>query len=236
MRAAIFFTPPADDPLTIAAAAWLGRDAFTGAAIPQPLVPGFGPHEIAALTAAPRRYGFHATLKAPFRLADGVTQDELVHALRGFAYDTPPVTLGALRIARLSAFFALVPDGDTAAVDALAEKAVRHFEPHRAPLTTEEIERRRPADLTPTQRENLVRWGYPYVFGDFRFHMTLTGPVPEARQPDLATPLAERFGPLLARPVHIDTLSLFIEPEPDADFRVRHTAAMARTAEPAGAA
>ena len=36
-------------------------------------------------TAAPRRYGFHATLKAPFHLAEGRSAPELEAALHGFA-------------------------------------------------------------------------------------------------------------------------------------------------------
>ena len=31
--------------------------------------------------------------------------------------------------------------------------------------------------VTERQASNLDRWGYPYVFDDFRFHMTLTGPL-----------------------------------------------------------
>ncbi len=40
-----------------------------------------------------------------------------------------------------------------------------------------ERERRLAASLTVRQMSNLERWGYPYVFEDFRFHMTLTGPL-----------------------------------------------------------
>jgi hypothetical protein len=33
------------------------------------------------------------------------------------------------------------------------------------------------AGLNQSQVANLDRWGYPYLFADFRFHMTLTGKV-----------------------------------------------------------
>ncbi|MGQ3281168.1 MAG: DUF1045 domain-containing protein, partial [Shinella sp.] len=71
MRYALYFTPSASDPLTLSAQRWLGRNAFTGATLAQLSVQGFDAATLAGLTADPRRYGFHATLKAPFSLAEG---------------------------------------------------------------------------------------------------------------------------------------------------------------------
>src|SRR5262249_54746601 len=59
---------------------------------------------------------------------------------------------------------------------------VTAFDNFRSPVTPEERRRRLGAGLTNRQIENLDRWGYPYVLEDFRFHMTLTGPVDAGRR------------------------------------------------------
>lgn len=236
MRAAIFFTPPPDHPLTAAAAGWLGRDAWSDAELPQDSVRGFGMGEIRDLTAFPRRYGFHATLKPPFRLVGGRMIEELDRALETFSRGLVPIRIRALRIERIGNFFALTPSAPIEALDTLAADVVQYFDPFRAPPSAEEIERRRPEHLTASQREHLRRWGYPYVFRDFRFHMTLTGEVPEPHWHRMGWVLEERFGPLIKEPLVIDSLSLFVEPAPPGDFVVRLTAAMSRSPQPVGVA
>ena len=93
MRYAIYFTPEQHDPLTRLAADWLGRDPFTGAATKPPASTVLSPAEIAFHTASARRYGFHATLKAPFRLAEGESQADLEAAMAEFARATAPVVI-----------------------------------------------------------------------------------------------------------------------------------------------
>lgn len=220
MRAAIYFAPPADEPLSRAAAAWLGRDAWTGDPVDRARVTGLDDAAMDALTAAPRRYGFHATLKPPFFLAAGRSLAELRPALAAFANGRPPLTIAALRIERIGAFFALTSEHPSPAVHALADDAVRDFDRFRAPPEANEIARRRPESLTPRQREHLFAWGYPYVFDEFRFHMTLTGPAPEADADRVEAALRERFAAFIGRPLAIDTLCLFVEPDPPCDLVV----------------
>ncbi|MBY8917140.1 DUF1045 domain-containing protein [Nitratireductor rhodophyticola] len=221
MRYAIYFTPEQDDPLTRAAARWLGRDAFTG----MPLTPveagPFSAAEISFHTAAARRYGFHATLKAPFRLAEGQSEQGLIQALTKFCAQMEPVTIPRAVVRRLDGFFALVPEERSERLDALAGSIVESFEPFRAPLTANELERRNPENLSPGQLKNLHKWGYPYVFEEFRFHMTLTGRVPQAEAPRMERAIDAFFGPLLSEPLEIGSLALFIESEPGAPFQVK---------------
>ena len=179
MRAAVYFAPRADHPLSRAAAAWLGRDAWTGAHLDRGPVSEFDAASLDALTAEPRRYGFHATLKPPFRLANGGL-DELRTALATFCRNTPPAHVATLGLERIGPFFALTADGNTVAIHALADAVVRSFDQFRAPPMPDEVARRRPERLTPRQRAHLDAWGYPYVLDEFRFHLTLTGPVPDA--------------------------------------------------------
>ena len=221
MRYAIYFTPQQDDPLTRATARWLGRDPFNGEQVPPVAAAPFSAAEISFHTAAARRYGFHATLKAPFRLADGETEAGLIAALDDFSRHSEPLCVPRAVVRRLDGFYALVPEEPFAALDAFAAGVVTEFERFRAPLSAEEVERRNPESLTPGQLKNLQKWGYPYVFEEFRFHMTLTGRVPQNEAVRMERAIDTFFGPLLAEPLEIASLALFIEPEPGAPFLVK---------------
>lgn len=220
MRYALYFAPAADDPLNKAAAEWLGRDAFSNANSARAAEGGLSADELDALTADPRRYGFHATLKAPFHLADGRSEADLLDAMKAFIAKTSAFDISSVVVGQLGHFFALVPESLHAPLQEFAGTVVETFEPFRAPLSEADIARRKPDSLPPRQREYLVNWGYPYVFDDFRFHMTLTGPVPEAQAPVMASILKQRFADFIGRPLRIDGLALFVEPERGAPFLV----------------
>lgn len=220
MRYALYFAPAADDPLNRTAAEWLGRDAFTGTEFPKAADGGLASDELNALTSDPQRYGFHATLKAPFHLAGGRSEADLLDAMKAFTAKTSAFDIPSVMVGQLGHFFALVPESLYPPLQAFAASVVETFEPFRAPLSEADIARRKPDSLPPRQRENLVNWGYPYVFDDFRFHMTLTGPVPEAQAPAMAAILNQRFADFIRRPLRIDALVLFVEPERGAPFFV----------------
>lgn len=221
MRAALYYAPPVDHPLSRCAAGWLGRDAWSGAHARAESSGGFDADTVEALTAEPRRYGFHATLKPPFRLAEGCSVDDLRSSLSSFCSERAPVLIPTLELSRIGAFFALTPgETDPADLQMLAADAVRCFDTFRAPPTPDEIARRRPERLSPGQRENLAAWGYPYVFDEFRFHMTLTGPVPEPQRDPLEAVLRARFAAFIGRPLAINMLCLFVEPVSPGDFVV----------------
>lgn len=231
MRYAIYFTPGKDDPLGQVAARWLGRSPFARDDARPIGVDGFSAAEMAFHTAPPRRYGFHATLKAPFRLAEGRSESELVSALDAFASRREPVVVERIAVARLDGFFAIVPQVPSEALDRLASDIVTEFEPFRAPLTQAEIERRNPDSLSPAQLKNLHKWGYPYVHDEFRFHMTLTGRVPAAEAPRMEKAIEAFFGPLLLEPLDISSLALFAEPEAGAPFHIKSFHEMGRARE-----
>jgi putative phosphonate metabolism protein len=221
MRYAIYFTPGQDDPLTRVAASWLGRDPFSTAHPTAPDVTGLSPAEIAYHTASARRYGFHATLKAPFHLAENATEAELDDAVARFAAGAEPILLSGLAPTRIDGFLALTPRGPAPDLDRFAGEVVTVFDRFRAPLSDSEIQRRNPDALSPEEFRNLLQWGYPYVFESFRFHMTLTGRVSDADLPRVRAAIDEVFAPVLERPAIVDGLALFVEPEPGAPFMVR---------------
>jgi len=221
MRYAVYFSPSMSDPLTRVASNWLGRNAFTGETIEAPAMSGFNGAEIAFHTAAPRRYGFHGTLKAPFHLAADVSERELVNALTDFSATVDKFEIPRLVINRIGPFFALVPDTPVAELKDLAARTVRELDRFRAPLTEADLQRRTPHNLSPMQRANLQRWGYPYVFEEFRFHMTLTGPVDDADELRVWQALHDFFDPVLSEPVAVRTIALFTESEQGGPFRVQ---------------
>jgi putative phosphonate metabolism protein len=219
-RFAIYFAPPRAHPLWQAGCALLGRDPETGEALRQPPLAGIDPARFAAITADARRYGWHATLKPPFALADGATEEELRVAVAHFARSRPPFPMPPLRLACLSGFLAVVPERPAPALDDLAAAAVRALDPFRRPATPEELLRRRAAGLDAIEERNLERWGYPYVMERFRFHMTLTARLEDAEREAVAASVALHLAPALAAPLVADAVALYVEPAPGAPFRL----------------
>ncbi len=213
MRVAVYAAPAPESELARLAAAWLGRDAFTGRST-RATDPERDPWVV-----EPARYGFHATLKAPFRVTESTDLDTVAARLAAFCAGRPAPLIRRLVLARLGAFLALVPQDIDPALAALEADVLRTFEPFRAPLSEAEIARRRPDRLTERQRGHLLRWGYPFVLDEFRFHMTVTGPVPEGAE-HLERALGSHFATVLDRPRALDGLGLFVEPGPGEPFHV----------------
>ncbi len=212
-RVAIYYAPEADDPLAAAGAAWLGRDAQRNIGLAQPPVP-----DIAALTQEPRRYGFHATLKPPMRLAPGCTWFALVAAVRTIAATLPPFVLPPLHVADLHGFLALRETAHCAPLQALCDRCVAELDSFRMPPEAVELQRRRQASLSPRQDAMLDRWGYPYVFETWFFHMTLTRRL-NSDEKSGTKPLAEAFfADVVAIPRQVRDICLFTQAAPDADF------------------
>jgi putative phosphonate metabolism protein len=219
MRYAVYYTPSEDDPLTRRAGAWLGRDAFSGARLARPVLPGLEGLDLDALTEDPRFYGFHATLKAPFELAPGADEGTLLAFAERFAARQAPFET-AIAPASLGRFLAFRPIQPSPAIQALHEACVRAFDPLRAPLGPADLARRRKSALTAEQDAKLVAWGYPYVFDDFRFHMTLTGSIADPSTADrLLTALQAHFADL-SGPHRFGGVAVFRQDHRAAPFRV----------------
>lgn len=222
-RYAVYAAPQAGDRLAEIGAALLGQDAERDAEVPQLVPDGLDAADWRSITEEPRRYAFHGTLKAPFRLAEGATVEDLVETAQMFAAARPAMDV-PLRLSRMGErFLALVPDAPSPLLDRLADAAVQEFDRFRAPPNAEEMQRRLAAPLTERQRGHLERWGYPYVFEDFRYHMTLTGPLPPERIGEVEAALAETVSRQLgARPVlRLRSVAIFEQPAADARFRIR---------------
>jgi putative phosphonate metabolism protein len=222
-RHALYFAPAEGSAWWRFGTSWLGRDPATGAAAPQLAVPGVGVDEFRALTEKPRRYGFHATVKAPFALRADATREALAAAVERFCADRAAFPVPRLAVARLDDFLALVPVVRESRVNDLAADCVRELEPFRAPPDAAELERRRRGRLSPRQDRYLEEFGYPFVLSEFRFHLTLTGSLEGAAPQHVAGVRAaaeHAVASLVDAPLHFDALALFEQTEREAPFRL----------------
>lgn len=219
-RHALYLVPARTSALWRFGCAWLGRDPEDGSVPDPPAVEAVAPARRLDITAEPRRYGFHATLKPPMRLADGRDAAELEELAAAFAAAEPALGLPPLRLAAIAGFLALVPAAGEATVATLAARVVTAFDAFRAPPDPRELDRRRAGGrLTPREEQLLERWGYPYVMEAFRFHMTLTGRLAEAERATVLSALAPVVeGPAGERPPA--ELALFVEDAPGLPFRL----------------
>ena len=210
MRAALYYAPELDDPLWAAGCTWLGRNPETGATLAQPDVPG-----LHAITADPRRYGFHGTLKPPMRLS--TTFPALVDDAARLAAGLAPFTLPTLAVTDIAGFLALCETTPCPPLNALADACVTGLDAHRAPPDPAELARRRRHPLSPAEDAMLARWGYPHVLETWRFHLTLT----QRLAPDVSAvtrAAAEQYFAALLAPRPVRSVCLYTEREPGAPF------------------
>lgn len=216
-RLALYWAPELDDPLHALGSAWLGRDAESGAPLPQPALPGL---DLAALTADPRGYGLHATLKPPFRLRTSWT--EAVAAAEALAARTAPFELPPLAVQDLDGFLALREAAPCPPLHALADACVAALDFCRAPPGEAELARRRKAGLSPARQAMLGRWGYPHVFAEWRFHVTLTRRLTPAEKAVVLPAAIAQLGEAAGMPRRIAAICLFTQSAPGAPFLIAH--------------
>jgi putative phosphonate metabolism protein len=226
-RLAVYFAPPCGSPLWEFGCRTIGYDAASGADVVQDPPAGFDAAGWSAATAEPRRYGFHATMKAPFALHTERRLEKLVAALHAFASKQRAVLIPHPVVRAMGRFVALVPAEQPPSLTDLAFAAVEHFEPFRAPLSAEDRARRlASSELTPRQTELLDVYGYPYVAEQFRFHMTLTGALPDDLRLSVVDVLAARHAAAAPGPLLVDRIVLFGQETRDSRFRIVASASL----------
>ncbi|CAN7531375.1 DUF1045 domain-containing protein [Bradyrhizobium sp. LjRoot220] len=219
-RYAIYYVPAPASDLHRFGAAMLGYDAASGDDVPFPAGVVRAEPDWQDLTSDPRKYGFHATLKAPFSLAPCRTETELLAACAAFAATPRAIPVIRPVVGSISGFIAVIPADPPAELIRLAADCVSEFDTFRAPLTETDRARRNPSRLTSAQRAYLDRWGYPYVMEEFRFHMTLTGRLDANRLETVMTMLRGSFSTLGLETLAIDRLALFRQDAADSRFRI----------------
>ena len=201
-RYAIYYIP--DLHLFQIGSDWLGWNSISG----QETTLSFDHRRI---TDRPRKYGFHGTVKPPFSLASHSTQGELQDAFHAFCATISPATGGALKISRLGRFLAMTQDVQSNEVTKLAASTVSYFDKFRAPLSDTDIEKRRRNRLTPQQDALMLRWGYPYVMQEFKFHMTLTCPLAPNEIDAVEQSANTRFREFIGQSLNMASLALLGE-------------------------
>lgn len=220
-RYALYYAPRAEEGLAVAASQWLGITPEGARLRRQPILSGLSPGRLEEITAEPRVYGFHGTLKPPIVLVDGATERDFVDAVGRFAAGQRTVTVPAMRLAEIGSFLALVPDGRCPELQDLADRCVVEFDEFRRPADEAELARRRAAGLSPRQDDLLKRWGYPYVLEEWRFHLTLSGRIADdAERAAVMAILRKRFAGFVDRPLQIRDLCVFRQRAPDRPFSV----------------
>lgn len=200
-RFAIYYLP-SQPAFADKGAAWLGWDVQRGCTMEQPDLVG-----LSLVTQTPRRYGFHATLKPPFRLAESADLAGLSRATADLANTLRPARCVGLQLSRMGRFLALTPQGDSAAVKDLAAHCVAQMDRFRAPLNKEDLARRMSPGLSDHHKALLQQWGYPHVMEAFRFHITLTSRLPKTALDHWEAAAQAHFAPL-PQPFDLDEIAL----------------------------
>jgi putative phosphonate metabolism protein len=220
-RYAIYYAPDADDPLWRFGSQCIGYDAQTGADTAVPQAGAIPPQDWLAWTQEPRRYGFHATLKAPFHLVDGASEGKLIDSMAQFASARTGFWLPDIDVRAISQFVAITPLTPKDELQDLARDCVTAFDRFRAPPDEADRARRLSSPLSARQLELLEAWGYPYVMEQFRFHMTLTSSLPDAERAMVVAELSRRFRDEVGRTdLLIDGFALFRQDTRQSRFRI----------------
>jgi hypothetical protein len=218
-RYAIYFAPRPDSAWWSAGSEWLGRCALGDQAMTQSYPPSISPEKFAQLTAHPRRYGWHATMKAPFVLREDADFNQLKDELARVCAQFKSFELPTLQVTRLDDFLALTPLGDVTEICRVERACVMQLNSLAAPLPPDELLRRRSAGLSLAKDAMLLQWGYPHVLDYFRFHISLTGPLRDCSELQIQSIInfaAAKFNSLPA--CQFESLAIFAEPERGADF------------------
>lgn len=218
-RYALYFAPAPSSALWRLGSQLLGYDANRPEDLPPPPPLPVGMQALRRKAAAtPARYGFHATLKPPMVLRQGCSPTLLTAAVQRFCALEQSFALPPLTVTDLRGFLALVPTRPCAALNTIANRVVAYFEPFRAPMSPADRARRKPETLDTRKQKNLDTWGYPYVFEDFEFHLTLSGRL----TPEESAALMPRYQTLLAdalaQACPFDHICIFRQPEPSQRF------------------
>lgn len=220
-RVAIYYAPDIDHVFWKLGTSWLGRCPARQITLDQPPISGVDVETFRNVTRSARRYGWHATLKAPFQLHESGRLSALHDQMAIFAKSNLKLHLPQLVVRRSGNFLALMLSEPSQLLQNFASQCVREFHPYARPLSDADLARRRNVDLSAEQDQLLQTWGYPYVMDEFSLHMTLTDDLTDLSDVqvfNIIEKAQEWFAPILDAPFEIDALSLFIEPIAGGDF------------------
>jgi len=213
MRYAIYYCPGIHTAL-----GRLGREWLSEALI----LPGISSERRQVLLADARRYGWHATIHAPFAPISGASYGDVRSAVTALAETFSAFEL-TLRLDRLAGFLSLRPLVDGIPERALAAACLHKLRPIRASLSDEALQHRS-AGLDKDELALLQKHGYPYVLDRYRFHLTLAAPAGELEELAMRRWLQPRVAAL--PPARIDALAICREAAPGSPFELLERVAL----------
>ena len=181
-RYAIYWLPPEGSYLWKKGSRWFGYDSYKSSQVDRQDIVDLNPavidqETIISLTQRPARYGFHATLKAPFYLDDAYTENDLVEATKALCAKQSAVLSADLRIVDLNTYIAMSLGGAKEAPElaSLVDVLVEQLDVFRRPMSAEDRQQRitKGEGLDARGIELLDQWGYPSVKERFHCHLTL---------------------------------------------------------------
>ena len=209
VRYAIYYTPQPGTPLAAFGRSWFGRandgatlQAFSDAGLANTAV-------VKPLSASSRYSGLHAVFKAPFCLREGMGPDALKARLISFASRRKRIETGPLTLARAGRYLVLRPINPMPALDSLAAQCVAAFDGFTEPTTCATAQQG--MNLNDHPRLLLKSFGDPHVLSEYRFYITLTGPLDTAHLERISQALWPMLEEICASGVTVDGLSLFGE-------------------------
>jgi len=207
MRYAIYYCPGIHTALGRLGREWLS-EALS--------LPGISSERRQVLLADVRRYGWHATIHAPFAPMSGASYGDVRSAVTALAetFDAFELTL---RLDRLAGFLSLRPIVDGIPERALAAACLNKLQPIRASLSDEALQHRG-AGLDKEELSLLQKHGYPYVLDRYRFHLTLAAPAGELEELAMRKWLQSHIAAL--PPTRIDALAICREAAPGSPFEL----------------
>jgi hypothetical protein len=207
VRYAIYYTPRPGTQLAAFGRSWFGRanDGVTLQAFSEAGLAGACPK----LSGSNGNYpGLHAVFRNHFRLREGIGTDALKGRLISFARRRRPVETGPLTLARAGRYLVLRPVEAKPALDWLAAQCVAAFDGYVTASGSAEKEAHDDEALNDHQRLLLNSFGDPHVLSEYRFQITLTGPLDGAHLERVAQALWPMLEEICADGVLVDGLSL----------------------------
>ena len=218
-RFAIYFVPPESNDLTRFTASWFGWDVYKGIKVDYPVLHNLN-YDIKEITNTPSKYGFHGTLKAPFSLVPNKTIDDLKLSLSMLSRSIKKFLIPSICLREISGFIAIVPTVQNQSINFLARKCLEGLDCFRDAEPPEILNKRRSAGLSSSEERHLLKWGYPYVLDDFRFHLTMTGKLTPKVSKNVFSVLSSELQAALNAPLPINKICLFGESNINGQFEV----------------
>lgn len=207
-RYSLCVTPAPDSDLARLGRHWMGWDMDQATELPFLKVEQL-PVTVLSLTARLRRYGFHAPLMAPFRLAEGHSPLHLHHTAQALAAHLEALEFSGLSLSADARHLSLRPIGNIRGIERMRHVVAQVFGEFRAPVSpTAEPTTRRRSELSTAQMKAVIDRRAPPDTQAPEFEFALTERSAQQDASDLRRMLLPILTPNLPRPFYVQAITL----------------------------